>query len=312
MAKQAQSIAVSKNATKATQGKREAKPLRKQQKEAEKERLSLERCSLVSLCSVRGREMSDCAHASRPPSRITADKEKMDCMRPPAGKLDTLDQIFGQMDTSHLQTRCIEAWKAKGMRYILVKRGILCEGTNIVAECQKCKDGKKDIYIRMGCCARSLLEQEIDYIHDKNPVVERLSFDKGHMFQKLPKFYPELNAIEAKWMGQNFENTRSSLGQIGVIRYLLLWMPSLWPQYEDRFDQQSDLFMRTQQELRGGSPFMWLKKAMRDFDAIGVPSGGERTTICYTEPLDDDLMDNQPAKANPDEVFAVISRCSSI
>ena len=86
----------------------------------------------------------------------------------------------------------------KGMKQILLERGLYWTG--LVMQCKKKKDGsggkcKSDA---TSCCAKRILELQPDFKEQKSLVQEVIE-ECGHICIFLPKFHCELNFIEFFW-----------------------------------------------------------------------------------------------------------------
>jgi hypothetical protein len=88
--------------------------------------------------------------------------------------------------------------KPKGMRQVLVERGLWRNG--LTMQCKKNKDGL-GVKCKSGaidCCAKRILELQPDFQEQKSLVQEVIE-TAGHLCIFLPKFHCELNFIEFFW-----------------------------------------------------------------------------------------------------------------
>lgn len=87
--------------------------------------------------------------------------------------------------------------EAKGMRQILIERGLWKEG--LMGECKLCKKkGKKIDSQRVDCCMRRILSLQLDFISQKSRLQIEIE-KRGHKCIFYPKFHCELNFIEMYW-----------------------------------------------------------------------------------------------------------------
>ena len=78
----------------------------------------------------------------------------------------------------------------KGMRQVLVERGLWSEGLRM--SCKNCKSGETR------CCAKRILDLQQDFLAQRSLVQEVIEA-AGHFCIFLPKFHCELNFIEFFW-----------------------------------------------------------------------------------------------------------------
>jgi hypothetical protein len=96
----------------------------------------------------------------------------------------------------------------KGMRQVLIERGLWSEGLRM--SCKSCKCGETR------CCAKRILDLQPDFQAQKSLVQEVIEA-AGHLCIFLPKFHCELNFIEFFWgavkkyLRQNCDYTFSTL-----------------------------------------------------------------------------------------------------
>ncbi len=86
----------------------------------------------------------------------------------------------------------------KGMRQILIERGLWRDG--LVMQCKKSKKGTggKCEARATNCCAKRILDLQADFQEQKSLVQEVIEA-AGHLCIFLPKFHCELNFIEFFW-----------------------------------------------------------------------------------------------------------------
>ncbi|KIJ51390.1 hypothetical protein M422DRAFT_244566 [Sphaerobolus stellatus SS14] len=104
----------------------------------------------------------------------------------------------------------------KGMKQILLERGLYQVG--LTMQCKKKKDGsggkcKSDA---TACCAKRILELQPDFKEQKSLVQEVIE-ECGHICIFLPKFHCELNFIEFFWGAENMP-TALALVSLQTIR----------------------------------------------------------------------------------------------
>jgi hypothetical protein len=88
--------------------------------------------------------------------------------------------------------------KLKGMKQVLLERGLWKNG--LVMQCKKVKDGSGG-KCKVGaseCCARRILDLQPDF-QDQKSLVQEVIEAAGHLCIFLPKFHCELNFIEFFW-----------------------------------------------------------------------------------------------------------------
>lgn len=85
--------------------------------------------------------------------------------------------------------------QAKGMKQVLIERGLWYEG--LVGDCQLCKKKINDI-TRTNCCMRKILSLQPDFISQKSQLQEEIE-KRGHKCIFYPKYHCELNYIEMYW-----------------------------------------------------------------------------------------------------------------
>jgi len=85
--------------------------------------------------------------------------------------------------------------QAKGMKQILIERGLYYEG--LIGDCQLCKEKIDDI-TRTDCCMRKILSLQNDFISQKSQLQEEIE-KRGHKCIFYPKYHCELNYIEMYW-----------------------------------------------------------------------------------------------------------------
>lgn len=86
--------------------------------------------------------------------------------------------------------------KAKGMRQVLIERGLWREGLS--KTCAACKDDDKDDPQRTACCAERILELQPDFAA-QGSLLEEIAKEHGQIIIFYPKFHCELNFIEMYW-----------------------------------------------------------------------------------------------------------------
>lgn len=85
----------------------------------------------------------------------------------------------------------------KGIRRVLMERGLWREGLTL--DCRMCKDKKSvEDLLRINCCARRIMASQPDFIAQKSAIVELIE-SAGHLCIFFPKFHCELNFIEMYW-----------------------------------------------------------------------------------------------------------------
>lgn len=86
----------------------------------------------------------------------------------------------------------------KGIKQVLTERKLWPpEGVRLV--CEKCAGkNKEDNPERLGCCARRIISQQPDFCEQKS-ILEEAILEKGHIFERYPKFHCECNFIERYW-----------------------------------------------------------------------------------------------------------------
>lgn len=91
------------------------------------------------------------------------------------------------------------AGKPKGMKQVLLERGLWISGMN--KECSKCTSSdniEKHDMSRRDCCAKRILSTQPDFLEQKPLIIEEIK-KRGHLATFLPKCHPELNFIESYW-----------------------------------------------------------------------------------------------------------------
>ena len=84
----------------------------------------------------------------------------------------------------------------KGMRQVLIERGLWRKW--LVMQCRKDGTGEKCKAEAIDCCARRILDLQLDFQEQKSLVQEVIEA-AGHLCIFLPKFHCELNFIEFFW-----------------------------------------------------------------------------------------------------------------
>ncbi|KIJ46076.1 hypothetical protein M422DRAFT_165741, partial [Sphaerobolus stellatus SS14] len=86
----------------------------------------------------------------------------------------------------------------KGMQQVLMERGLYHPGLKV--QCKKEKDGSggKCDPMSTDCCAKRILNLQLDFQEQKSLVQEVIE-EVGHLCIFLPKFHCELNFIEFFW-----------------------------------------------------------------------------------------------------------------
>jgi len=88
-------------------------------------------------------------------------------------------------------------YQPKGIKQILIERGLWCNGLHL--EYQLCKGKNKVIdSTRIDCCARRIMSLQPDFLMQKSEL-ETVIEEAGHKCIFYPKFHCELNFIEMYW-----------------------------------------------------------------------------------------------------------------
>ena len=80
----------------------------------------------------------------------------------------------------------------KGMRHVLMERGLWVDKLRMKCRGEKCTTGSVD------CCAKRLLDLQPDF-KEQHSLVQEVIEEAGHICIFLPKFHCELNFIEYFW-----------------------------------------------------------------------------------------------------------------
>ena len=111
------------------------------------------------------------------------------------------DTVFGLNNTSQSMVFPSNHPKypnqPKGIKQVLIERGLWYNGLNL--ECELCKGKNKQIDLtKINCCACRIISLQPDFLEQKSEL-EMVIEEARHKCIFYPKFHCELNFIEMYW-----------------------------------------------------------------------------------------------------------------